>query len=382
MTKRSSKQLTPEQRARMYVAAGGRCEFPGCNKPVSYHEVTQEPSKHFELAHNVAASSQSTRGHTDLSEALADDPRNILVLCRNDHRSVDDDARGHQYTVEELKEFKERHERRIERLLSIDPTQRTVVVSMTARVDQQNSAFDPDTLNAAVVQCSQFSLYPATRWPIRITLEELKGNDGNPEHHERSSRRIVELLEHRLSDEAAESLPISLFAIAPMADLATLGLALGNKRPVYPHQYDRARDSWFWLDPIASSSAEFNYSIPEKVSENLCVVISLSGTIDEGVVQSKMGNMPIAQFETPEPRLTLVRSPEDIVAFRQSWLEFLSCLRRRFDSLKALHIVPAMPAPLSIEVGRQVLPKIDPCLYFYDINTSYAGDMSPAIRVS
>lgn len=66
-----------------------------------------------ELAHNVGhkQNSRSPRGEDPLPVQQRNDADNILLLCGDEHHSIDDKINRGVYTVEYLREQKRRHER-------------------------------------------------------------------------------------------------------------------------------------------------------------------------------------------------------------------------------------------------------------------------------
>jgi hypothetical protein len=53
--------------------------------------------------------------------------------------------------------------------------------------------------------------------------------------------------------------------------------------------------------------------------------------------------------------------------------EARSLIRRDHAGLKTLHLFPAVPAPVAVLCGRELLPKVDPALIVYDRDKSNGG---------
>ena len=68
--------------------------FEGCGVDLTEDPVTRTRGNFATLAHNIASAESGTRGVLYLSNALADDPDNILLLCETHHRLVDKVARA------------------------------------------------------------------------------------------------------------------------------------------------------------------------------------------------------------------------------------------------------------------------------------------------
>ena len=109
----------PEKtRTRLWVLAGGRCQYEGCNKPLWQDELTMAQMNTAYIAHIIAAEPNGPRGDKELSPKLATDISNLMLMCDEHHRLIDrEDVEGHP--VERLHEMKRKHEERIELLTSI-----------------------------------------------------------------------------------------------------------------------------------------------------------------------------------------------------------------------------------------------------------------------
>jgi hypothetical protein len=67
---------------------------------------------------------------------------------------------------------------------------------------------------------------------------------------------------------------------------------------------------------------------------------------------------------------------ESLRAFRDV---FLGAMRRIVSShrgLERLHLFPAVPAPVAIAIGRDLMPKRDPALLVYDYDKRAGGFVS------
>ncbi len=71
-----------------------------------------------EMAHIVGEKQDGPRGDSTLSESERDEYHNLILLCNNHHKLVDDQSST--YTVEKLKEWKANHEMRVKKSLGLD----------------------------------------------------------------------------------------------------------------------------------------------------------------------------------------------------------------------------------------------------------------------
>ena len=380
--KRSKKKLTEKQRAELYVAAGGRCEFPNCGKRVDLHSVTHERKSFWEAAHNVAASSDGPRGDEARSEELADSLENHLLLCRNHHKGVDIVTQGHAYTEAELLDFKRRHEKHIEALLNIPLGKKTAVVVVQGRIADQSANFRPGDINNAV-QCSNYTYAPIAPTPTHIDLNKLPLGNTDEYYHVISTGMIRQQLERDLRGPDLENAPLSVFALASMPDLVTLGFAIGNKREAVIYQYRHEASDWFWRDTDASAPVGFHINVPSGITgTDLALVISLSGVVADDWVQTVVPGMPTATITTDSPSRELLRSRIDIQAYALAVMDLFRRIQEVMLNLERLHIFPAMPAPLCVEFGRQIPPKQRPDIIMYDHRASDPEWSAQPIRLN
>jgi hypothetical protein len=73
--------ISKDVRRDLWIAAAGRCEFRGCNKPVDRDFLTKGRCNVGEYAHIVADSPDGARGIPGESERLAKDPGNLMLAC-------------------------------------------------------------------------------------------------------------------------------------------------------------------------------------------------------------------------------------------------------------------------------------------------------------
>src|SRR5687767_15907043 len=104
----------PKQvRVKLWVSAGGRCQYDGCNAALWRDDVTLTSMNRSYVAHIVADKPDGPRGHPTLSEQLAGEFSNLMLLCDAHHRLIDVEQVG-EHSVDRLQAMKREHERRIE----------------------------------------------------------------------------------------------------------------------------------------------------------------------------------------------------------------------------------------------------------------------------
>ena len=119
---KSARNIPPTTRMILFVQAGGRCEFNGCNKYLLEHELTTQKCIIAEAAHIVAFSEQGPRGDIDSRPKDIHDVQNLMLLCHDCHELIDKNP--DQYSMAILKGYKDAHEDRIRLVTGQGPDQK------------------------------------------------------------------------------------------------------------------------------------------------------------------------------------------------------------------------------------------------------------------
>jgi hypothetical protein len=81
------------------------------------------------------------------------------------------------------------------------------------------------------------------------------------------------------------------------------------------------------------------------------------------------------------PNSGFLRPRADLGALREMYRAFLADLRRDHPGLKELRVFPAVPAPVAVACGFDLLPKVDPVLVVYD-NVMRDGGFIERLKVN
>jgi hypothetical protein len=97
----------------LYMRAGGHCSFPGCSEELlSPPTTTDEAALLGYAAHIVAHADRGPRGDPSFPQSERRRYANLILLCGNHHTLVD--KQPYAYTADELRGWKQEHERRVE----------------------------------------------------------------------------------------------------------------------------------------------------------------------------------------------------------------------------------------------------------------------------
>lgn len=359
-----SKTRIPEKvKNLLWVHAGGRCEFDGCNKNLWLDILTKNITNSAYIAHIIADEPGGSRGHLIVSREKCKDLSNLMLMCDTHHRLIDGNAEV--YTIDILTKMKKMHEDRIEKLTAIHHDKMSHILLYAGNMGDQTHRINYSAAQLAILD----KFYPAEQNPIEINLVGSSIKDNEPDfwsvERRQISRKYLDHVKPRI--ESGEIKHLSVFALAPQPLLIELGHLISDLHTTDVYQKHREPDTWEWLN---DEQSDFNFIITEPVEYNGTVALnlSLSATIDNKRITDVLGeDASIWTITILTPNNDFLKSRRQIELFRQE-------MRLLFDRIKAkhgqmkLHIFPACPNSVAIELGRVWMPKADVSLALYDQN--------------
>lgn len=374
---RVSRGIRDLTRLFLLVRAGGRCEFDDHNEYLLQHPLTLKPGNFAQMAHIVAFKEEGPRGKSALRPDYINDISNLMLLCPQCHKLIDDHP--NDYPVLVLQKYKESHEDRILHVTSLGPDKKTTIVQLKAKIAGQTIAIPVAQVTNAV----------APRYPsdAKGHLINLTGINAEGKAFVDEAARCIKQKMERLYEpgmDVQETRHISLFALAPIPLLVYLGSQLSNKVPVDVFQRHRDTEDWVWKN--SGTPAEYGL---EKLREGrghrqIALILSLSGKIKADALPSHIDDsftiyeMTLANME---PNPTYLRQREDLTRFKDAYQAALRTIARDCGECDAIHLFPAVPAPVAVFCGRELLPKVDPKLLVYDYDKRLGGFI-PMIEVN
>lgn len=367
-----TRSISLPTRLLLFVRAGGRCEFDGCNKYLLEHPLTLTDGNFSEVAHVVAFKPNGPRGKEGTRPAEINDVANLMLLCPQCHKLIDDHPE--EYRRQTLERYKQRHEARILHVTGLGPEQRTSILIVRTSIGDQTVAFPYDHILAAISP-----RYPISRQGTLIDLTQLPG-DG-PAFFE-AAKDVIQRRVERIFDPGGEierAGHISLFALAPMPLLVLLGSKLSNKVPLDIYQRHRDTEDWTWKKEGKSVAYEFRQLQSNAKGNRVALVLSLSGRIPKVAVPERVRASAsiyeiTLQGERPTP--TFLRLREDLENFRITYQEALGTILKNHGIVDLIDLFPAVPAPIAVLCGRERLAKVHPRLHVYDYNKKMGGFIS------
>lgn len=354
----------------LYVKAGGRCEFDGCNKYLIEHHLTHKQGNYAQMAHIVAFSEKGPRGDDPDRPVNINDIDNLMLLCHPCHKLIDDSPDEHPREM--LEAYKKAHEDRVFLLTGTSPDRQTTVVGIRAKIGTKpTKRVSPGDINAAVAP-----RYSATREGFDIDLNSMP--DEGPEFYELATKKVRNDLERIVETTMIEERTnhLSIFPLAPMPILIFAGSILGDKVSCDLYQKHRDTEDWKWKEDGEPIRYKFHELRKGKNRKKVALLLSLSGSIDiNGLPADVMTDTTVYEITLDgfDPHPGFLRRKDDLDSFRDVYQRALRAIGTKHGKLDALHLFPAAPAPIAVTCGRGLMPKADPTIVVYDEDKRLGG---------
>lgn len=353
---------------KLWVKAGGRCEFPGCNEEVWRDGLTMQEDNFAHVAHIVASSPDGPRGDKTLSEELDTDFGNLLLLCQT-HSKLIDGKHDSEYSIEQLKQYKTEHEERIQLQTSLGPDLKTTVVRFEAPIRERR-------VPVAIAQTYEAlnGRYPGDDKGVFFDFSN-KAGSGDKAFWTEYAREISDQVNHafRTGNNEMRYDHLSIFALAPIPALVHFGNQVGNIVPTQLFQKHRDTGDWKWKSEAEDIEFLYNKPSDDGSSNKVALVLSLSGTIKEDSYTSITGEAPVYEITITKPNPAFLNSEETIHEFKKVYRQVLSEIQALHGSDAEILLFPAAPAPIAVACGQELLPKADPYLTVYDFDHEHDG---------
>lgn len=367
---RAAVRVSEKNRLILWTRAGGNCQYSGCNRPLLGDIVSgAEKLNTAYIAHIVAAAPKGPRGDLVRSHALADDINNLMLLCDTHHRLIDrEDVASHSES--RLLEMKAAHEARIAHLTSIDADRATHLLHYAARIGEHDCLVSAEHSRAAVLPAR----YPFGH-PLALGLKDSSFSENDSAYWQFQRDHLARQFELRVGERLrqGEIRHLSVFAIAPQPLLILLGSLLSDIADVDVRQISREPKGWAWREnwpPITFLNRKAEPQPAVKVALNLGV----SARIDDARISNVLGaHVPVWAIEAESPGNDILGRPQCLAAFRTLLRQTFAAIRLAHGDDAEIHVFPALPVAMAIEVGRVWMPKADLPLILWDERRDHGG---------
>lgn len=331
----------------LWLRAGGRCEFRGCNKILYEDNVTQDPINESNIAHIISWKETGPRGDKELSPKLATDISNLMLTCPEHNHLIDNGENVEKYTVSFLREMKDEHERSIRKLTALtNQLPKRVIVLKSMIYGQRPAITEKEEADAL------FPFYPKEE---RIDIDLCDITDITI-----AKAIIDEKVKKYIADnDGSELYAAFIMALIPLG--CYLGYAIGNKLPVQTYQHFRDTEDWKWRDGGDGYTVDFPDNSFQYTDVNL--LVSISGIIDRNLIAA---DYPIYAISAATPGFSFLQSWDQVKEFRKLYREVLDKIREDNGESVVIHLYAATPNPINFEIGKSIMKNLDPTIVLYD----------------
>lgn len=372
MKKQSRKAFHPLVVIKLWVRSGGRCEFNGCNEYLLQDSLTLSEANFSNIAHIIAYSKDGPRGDDPLPVAKRNDIENLMLVCTKHHKLIDTKSLEKNYPKELLQKYKYEHEKRIHNLTSIQPGNKTVVVRMKSKINGEAVQISLDQIKSAI-----HPRYPVDEEGLEIDFTSLPDEEGTA-YWDIGKQKITTVLE-KLYQSGIDIKPtdhLSVFGLGPMPLLMFLGNQLSNKITTDFYQRHRDTQDWEWKTDGETVKYKVTPLFHGEDKSKVALVLSLSGTIaPESLPEEVKRDFTVYQIslDGQDPNTLFLRKKDDLIAFGEVYQKTLGLMQKTHGDVKEVLLFPAIPAPVAIICGRDLLKKVHPSMKVYDFNKKSGG---------
>lgn len=179
---------------------------------------------------------------------------------------------------------------------------------------------------------------------------------------------------YRPGMDAERTRHISLFALAPIPILMHLGSRLSDKIAIdfFQRHRDTGSTPWKWRNDQPPIDFVVKALQVGTATDKVALVLSLSGVVGRVSLPAEVdARFTIYEISldggiTPNP--DFLRSREDLERFRKRYRLLLGEIQKDHGQVVELHVFPAVPAPVAVIVGHDLLPKVHPDVLAYDFD--------------
>jgi hypothetical protein len=356
----------------VWVKAGGRCEFRGCNADLLQDALTKHDARIANIAHIVSRSRYGPRGDDPLPFDERNEIHNLMLACPKDHLLIDNKKLVGQFPKELLLQYKREHEDRIQFLTTIGPDRETVVVRVVGNIRGDSVSISKEEVRKAVLEWDgRYPHFLGAENAIEIDLTNFPKEAGEA-YWESAKSKIDEQVDQRIipAIDNRSIKHVSIFALCRIPLLIYLGYRLGDKIPLQIYQKQRVKgDGWGWEEDMNEINFRSELLQQGKDPANVAVLLSLSGNISTvDLPEDINGAFSIYELSprNSAPNRELMRSHSTLVAFRREYQMLLRRIERDHKPLKEIHLFPALPISAAVTCGREILKDVTPSLLVYD----------------
>jgi hypothetical protein len=373
-----TRYVSPPVTAILWGRAAGRCEFAGCNRPVSWSLVTQRELNVAQRAHIRSFSRRGPRGRQGLSKGLLNSAANLMLVCHQCHVDIDSGDGPQMYPSELLLQMKSKHEERVELVTGIAADSSSHILLYGSNIGDQSPCLSFRQATTAMMPAR----FPASRNAFMLQMSNVALSDVEESFWANEDENLKRLFEKRVREPLSEpgtDKHLSVFALAAQPLLVRLGVLLGDIAEVDVYQRHREPQTWNW--PVSATPLKFKVIEPQNSGGTPALLIDISGRVTEDRIHRVLGeDASIWRLTVASPHNDIVKSRDDLSALRAAARPLFSTIKAKHGQNTPLHVFLVAPVSLCIELGRVRMPKADMPWLLYDHHNVHG--FKPVLKIA
>lgn len=350
----------------LFAVSAGRCQFEGCNKPLSIDDLTRKKYNKSHIAHIVASNPMGARGDLIRSHKLSDKLSNLMLMCPEHHKLIDDFE--DEYSEYRLLQMKEKHERAIHEQCSLIFKEASEIIMISSPIKGRIPVkISYDTCAEAVMPDKRVS----SEYGQRINID-ISSDYRSPEYWAQASKILLNQYSLKVGAilDEKQNAHFSVFPLAPIPLIIAVGSLLGDKIRSNVFQFSRTTNSWAWESDTQTN--DFNLS-KLKFSEGsrVALVLSLTADISPERIKDVFDADIIFFIKANRFGVDCIKSPQDLNAFWKSYQTTCDEIKNSYSQAKEICVFPAIPVSAAFEVGRRHMPGVYPALKIFDDDNGF-----------
>ena len=353
----------------LWAMAAGRCEK--CGKILYKHPLTGTDVNYAQIAHNHPVGKRGPRFEHKIDSSLnIDDVSNLLLLCAECHKEIDDNPT--LYTVENLKNIKQTHETCVYKATDFEHIKTTTVIKYAANLHGRSLSID--NISDALLP-EKFAIDT-----IELGLKNSSWNTSEEAYWSYESQNLEKNFKNKvlpLFDNCNnERKDFSIFALAPIPLLIKFGTLLSNKQRIDVYQLQKSpTQTWRWQNSNTRVKYTTNYKNCPTSIKQVVLILSLSGKPLIDTIQSTVSfeNSLVVEITTDTtPYEDFLKTRQQLDDFIKEYLKTKEEIRSICKQVVPIHLFAAIPNAIAVEIGRHRDTTADLPLITYNLaNNKY-----------
>lgn len=344
--------------------AGGICQFEGCGKRMFFDNISLTKFNNSYVAHIVASSPDGPRGDELTSYELSDKLENLMLMCADHHKLIDDNYE--KYTVDVLNDMKRNHENKMEEISKQFSFRYTDVIGFASRIREHQVSFDYNLATKAIVGNMRVKNGTSTTIEISSSFDHHSDEywaDCLRQLNTQVERKIFSQIEQKYTDH------ISVFPLAPIPLVIKLGELIGDKIECDVYQLFREPRSWCWKN---SPGLEFQIERIElhQINEpKVAIIAALSSDISTGRIPTEY--TMIYKIYSDNMSVDCIENKESLRKFWKSFQTVCNDINNEYGKDIDVGLFPAIPVSAAFEIGRRYMRGVYPVITIYDDDNGF-----------